>query len=266
MHEWIDMRKGMLNKELKNDDTQLKRMPKTLRMIARRSSVIVKHGAVQSLIKSGQKFDLFFLGYNLNDMMLGLAGHFRVPTVIFSTIPAMKPLRDMLGNPAAVSSAPLFSKPQKIERLDFKQRLSLFIEYVFEYFYVSYTNHFLFQQFYDEHFGSIDNFPTFDEVKKNVSLIMTNTHFSEGTIRPALPNLIEVGGLHIKETPNPLPKVRTTSTEIFTIHFVYKSSFDLRLFAFHLTGIPRYSRFGRWKWRDCVQLWWKHTKFWHDGR
>lgn len=207
LDEWVNMRKGMLNNEIKNDDTQLKRIPKTLRMIARRSSVIVKHEAVQSIIKSGQKFDLFILGYNINDMMLGLAGHFRVPSVIISTIPAMKPLRDMIGNPAAVSSAPMFSQLKKVSQISFRERLGLFIEYTFEYFYVTYTNYIIFEKFYDEHFGIIENFPTFDEVKKNVSLIMTNTHFSEGTLRPALPNLLEIGGVHIKEKPDPLPKV-----------------------------------------------------------
>lgn len=92
--------------------------------------------------------------------------------------------------------------------MGFRQRLGLFIEYIFEYFHVTYTHYFYFVPFYDEHFGIIENFPAFDEVKKNVSLILTNTHFSEGTIRPALPNLIEIGGVHIKEKPNPLPKVR----------------------------------------------------------
>lgn len=203
------MRKGMLNNEIKNDENQLKRFPKTIRMIARRSSEIVKHEAVQDLIKSGQKFDLFILGYNLNDMMLGLAGHFRVPSVIISTIPAMKPLRDLIGNPAAVSSAPLFqlSELRTVNALSFRERLGLFIEYTFEYFYTVHTNYFVFEEFYDQHFRTIENFPTFAEIKKNVSLIMTNTHFSEGTIRPALPNLIEIGGIHIKEKPDPLPKV-----------------------------------------------------------
>lgn len=205
--EWVNMRKGMLNNDTKNDENQLKRFPKTIRMIARRSSEIVRHKAVQQLIESGQQFDLFILGYNLNDMMLGLAGYFRVPSVILSTIPAMKPLRDFVGNPAAVSSAPLFSQADKIDVTTLKGRLRLFIEYVVEYFYVMHTNYFIFEPFYDEHFGPIENFPTFDEVKKNVSLILTNTHFSEGTLRPLLPNLIEIGGIHIKETPNPLPKV-----------------------------------------------------------
>lgn len=208
--DWLNLRKGMLNNETKNDENQLKRFPKTIRMISRRSSEIIKHKAVQNLIKSGQSFDLFVLGYNLNDMMLGLAGHFRVPSVIISTIPAMKPLRDLIGNPADVSNAPLFQleRARINNKLSFIERLSLFIEYIFEYLYVMHTNYFIFEHFYDEHFGAIENFPTFDEVKKNVSLIMTNTHFSEGTIRPALPNLIEIGGIHIKENPDPLPNVR----------------------------------------------------------
>lgn len=197
----------MLNNETKNDNNQLKRIPKTMQMIIRRSSYIVKHEKVQNLLKSGQTFDLFILGYNLNDFMLGLAGHFRVPSVIISTIPAMKPLRDMIGNPAAVSSAPLFSHSTEITQMGFRERLRLFIEYTLEYLYVSYVNYFHFEQFYNEHFGKIENFPTFDDVKKNVSLIFTNTHFTEGTIRPGLPNLIEIGGVHIKDNPNPLPKV-----------------------------------------------------------
>lgn len=205
--EWVNLRKGMLN-EKKDNSNQLKRIPKTLRMIVQRSSEIVRHEAVQSLLKSGQTFDVFILGYNLNDMMLGLAGHFRIPSVVLSTIPALKSLRDLIGNPAAVSSAPLFSHPKKLSEMGFRERLGLFIEYTVEYIYVTCENYFLFETFYDEHFGAIENFPTFDEVKKNVSLILTNTHFSEGTIRPALPNLIEIGGVHIKEKPNPLPKVR----------------------------------------------------------
>lgn len=210
--EWANMRKGMLNNETKNDENQLKRFPKTLQMIARRSSEIIRHKVVRNLIESGQKFDLFILGYNLNDMMLGLAGHFRVPSVILSTIPAMKPIRDFIGNPAAVSSAPLFSQATKIDVLSFRDRLRLFIEYTVEYFYVMHTNYFIFERFYDEHFGTIAHFPNFDEVKKNVSLVLTNTHFSEGTLRPALPNLVEIGGVHIKEKPDPLPKVMTFLT------------------------------------------------------
>lgn len=180
-------------------------------LIYERSEQVITHDIVQNLMKSNQKFDLFFLGYNINDMMLGLAGHFRVPTVIFSTIPPMKALRDMIGNPTAVASAPLFKETTANLKFSFFDRLGQFVAYTVEFFIGCYMNQFYFEAFYDKHFPASKNFPTFDEVRQNVSLIMTNTHFAEGNIRPALPNLIEVGGAHIKETPNPLPKVKTNN-------------------------------------------------------
>lgn len=197
----------MLNNETKNEHNQLKRVPKILKIILQRSSEILKHEAVQKVLKSNQQFDLFILGYNLNDVMLGLAGHFRVPSVVISTIPAMKSLRDMIGNPAAVTNAPLFRPEKHLIQMGFRDRLRLFIEYTFEYFYVTYINYVYFEPFYNEHFGNIDNFPSFHDVKLNVSLVLTNSHFSEGSIRPTLPNLIEIGGVHIKEKSDPLPKV-----------------------------------------------------------
>jgi glucuronosyltransferase len=57
------------------------------------------------------------------------------------------------------------------------------------------------------------NFPnakrTYDELLSNVSIIFTLTHFSSNGPRPNLPNMIEVGGMHVKEKPSPLPEVRT---------------------------------------------------------
>lgn len=50
-----------------------------------------------------------------------------------------------------------------------------------------------------------ENFPSYDEVRNNVSLVLVSSHFSQGRVRPLLPNVIEVGGLQIKETPAPLP-------------------------------------------------------------
>lgn len=45
-----------------------------------------------------------------------------------------------------------------------------------------------------------------EEVYKNVSLVLTNHHFSQGPIRPNVPALIEIGGIQIKEKPDPLPE------------------------------------------------------------
>lgn len=197
----------MLN-QLDKEGNQMKYLSKQVQMITRRSIDIVKHEIVQNLLKSDQKFDLFVIGYNINDPMLGIAGHFHVPTVVLSTSSALlKHLRDYIGNPAYISSAPLYALPETVRRMGFRERWTLFAEYIFEYLYVAYANYFIFNPFYEEHFPADKNYPTLDEVRKNVSLILINTHFSEGRIRPLLPNLIEVSGVHLKEKPNPLPQV-----------------------------------------------------------
>lgn len=46
---------------------------------------------------------------------------------------------------------------------------------------------------------------SFDEVYMNASIIFLNTHVSSNTVRPNMPNVIEVGGVHIKEAKQ-LPK------------------------------------------------------------
>lgn len=207
--DWKNLRKMALHNGTKTvNKMDLSSILTAINLVYQRSEQVVTHDIVQNLMKSNQKFDLFFLGYNINDMMLGLAGHFHVPTVIFSTIPPMKALRDLIGNPTAVASAPLFKEVTANLKYSFFDRFGQFIAYTVEFFITTYVNQFYFETFYNKHFPVERNFPTFDEVRKNVSLIMTNTHFAEGNIRPVLPNLIEVGGAHIKETSNPLSKVK----------------------------------------------------------
>lgn len=59
-------------------------------------------------------------------------------------------------------------------------------------------------QIYDESFP--DPKPSLSEAMKNVSLVLLNSHFTLSYPRPYVPNMIEVGGLHLNRVPNPLPK------------------------------------------------------------
>lgn len=48
---------------------------------------------------------------------------------------------------------------------------------------------------------------SFDEALKNVSLVFCNSHaISEGPLRPNVPGIVEIGGIQIKDKPEPLPK------------------------------------------------------------
>lgn len=60
------------------------------------------------------------------------------------------------------------------------------------------------QQYLNELFPNATNMPTIDELKRNVSLVLLNTHLTVGTPRPYAPNMIEVGGMHINRDIEPL--------------------------------------------------------------
>lgn len=211
---WSKLRNEFLNNKTTEDDGRMSRIPKMIKMMWQRTSAVLKHSTVQALMTSGQQFDVFFLDFNLNHPMLGLAGHFRIPSIIFSLSPAMKSLRDIIGNPASVATAPVFRESEISFHSTFRQRFGRFIGYMVEFCITTGVELFVQEKFYEEHFPAAKNFPTFDEVRKNVSLILVNSHFSEGIVRPHLPNLVEIGGIQIKSKPNPLPKVGVESTVV----------------------------------------------------
>lgn len=53
-------------------------------------------------------------------------------------------------------------------------------------------------------FGHLGDIPTIDELHRNVSITFVNNHRSVAPPRPSLPNIINIGGSHIKP-PKPLP-------------------------------------------------------------
>lgn len=56
---------------------------------------------------------------------------------------------------------------------------------------------------------NLKDMPSFDDMRKNVSLVFCNSHFSEGPIRPNVPAIVEIGGIQIKDKPDPLePKLK----------------------------------------------------------
>lgn len=69
-----------------------------------------------------------------------------------------------------------------------------------------------------------EDIPTLSKISQNSSLLLVNTHFTLNRPRPYVPNVIEVGGMHIGATKK-LPKVSGVTvlhfTLIYTIFFKY---------------------------------------------
>lgn len=157
------------------------------------------------LMESGQKFDLFILGWTYNDFLLGIAAHFKCPSIVFHTVATTKSIRDFVASPTAVQNNQASAIVHRQTEITFFKRISFLWEHAVEFVMMEFYNCFVLRPYYNQHFPATKNYPSFRDVKRNVSLVFVGHHFSQGAIRPTVPNLIEIGGIQIKTEPDPLP-------------------------------------------------------------
>lgn len=69
-------------------------------LLFRLSNDSVQLPEMQRMMKE-EKFDLVIIGYFLTDSVIGLADHFKCPSVLFSSSHAFSPLNRAIGNPLA---------------------------------------------------------------------------------------------------------------------------------------------------------------------
>ena len=160
---------------------------------------------VQELLAAkDEQFDLIILEIFMDDALLGFAHHFNAPVIGLSTFGACKWNTDLIGTPSPPSFVP---NPflSLTDRMTFFERLRNTLMYTTEIIAVNYLNLPSQEEFYAKAFK--DPKPTLDYLRRNaVSLVLLNNHFSLSTPRPYLPNMIEVGGMHINRVKKELPE------------------------------------------------------------
>ncbi|XP_062540705.1 UDP-glucosyltransferase 2-like [Armigeres subalbatus] len=157
----------------------------------------------QFLAIKNEQFDLVIAGLFVTDFIIGFGSHFNAPTVALWSAGLSKFTSDLVGNPRAVDAVPHILLGQQ-QQMGFMNRLKNLLIAAMENMIVEYTT-WKQQPYYDFNFPS-DKYPSYRDVRKNVSLVLLNTHFSSSGPRPYIPNVIEVGGLQIKNNPDPLPE------------------------------------------------------------
>ncbi|EDW76288.1 uncharacterized protein Dwil_GK14742 [Drosophila willistoni] len=153
------------------------------------------------------KFDLVLLGYFMNGYQLGLARKLKAPVIIVETILPSVMLSDIIGNPNELPYVPEFTlSVDKGKPMTFSQRLeNVFSNLAFKValFLQESRN----EKVYKSLYGDDPAMPSYEQMKKNVSLIFFTSHgISEGPIRPNVPGAVEIGGIQIKDDPDTLPK------------------------------------------------------------
>ncbi|XP_016969482.1 UDP-glucosyltransferase 2-like [Drosophila rhopaloa] len=149
------------------------------------------------------KFDLLILGSFYNDFQLGVAAKLKVPVIVDWMIPSNNVIDGFVANPSEISYVPnactYASAPMSILKRAENLANHLILNYLTRRFDYKFT------RIYNEIFTERD-FPTLKEMKKNISLIFVGSHLiSDRPIRPLVPAIVEIGGIQVKETPDPLP-------------------------------------------------------------
>ncbi|XP_017134248.1 UDP-glycosyltransferase UGT5 [Drosophila elegans] len=157
-------------------------------------------------LNKGNKFDVVFVGFFFNTYQVALGARFNCPVIISWSGPPMMMVNEVLGNPELSSVPQMQIAVAAGQPMNFKQRVQNFASTLG----FNALNFFLthkYNGFYNRLWGNDKSMPTFEVAKRNVSLAFCNSHaISEGPIRPNVPGVVEIGGIQIKNKPDPLPE------------------------------------------------------------
>nr|CAD7614079.1 unnamed protein product [Timema genevievae] len=163
---------------------------------------IYSHPSIVKLINSEEKFDLVINELFNTDCYLGIANRFKSPHIALSSHALIPWANDRFGNPDNPAYIPDLFLPLS-NRMDFFERFQNTLTLLYHkmiHYYISDTKGIPVFKTY------LVNSSPLEELEKNTSLILVNTHFSLNQPRPLVPAVIEVGGIHFQQPKN-LPVV-----------------------------------------------------------
>ncbi|KAM7361141.1 UDP-glucosyltransferase 2-like [Cochliomyia hominivorax] len=183
------------------------------------STNVLENPKVQDIMKN-EKFDLVIVEAFYTEALFGLGPHFNAPMVGVSTFGTINFVDVLVNNLTPMSYIPHISLPYD-NRMTLRER--------FHNVVTNLLNDFLFNMFmlppqeelYNKYFPNAKL--SFYEAQKNFSLVLINQHFTLSYPRPYVTNMIEVGGLHVKQKPDPLPQDLQTLMDNATEGAIYFS-------------------------------------------
>jgi glucuronosyltransferase len=168
---------------------------------------------VQELIHSKEsQFDLIIMEAFFNDCFLGFVHKFRVPVVQVCSFGGTEWMGDWVGNPNPYAYVPGGFLAYS-DHMTFWERLTNTLNGIAQqigrkYYYLPQQDAIV-----RKHFNYTDDLPSISELESSTALVLLNHHFSISYPKPLMPNMVQVGGMHIKPA-KPLPEV-TSSTLLF---------------------------------------------------
>ncbi|KAK9870197.1 hypothetical protein WA026_006281 [Henosepilachna vigintioctopunctata] len=169
----FEYKERMSREQAKIPSGGLQTMKMMKRFFSEISDLFWEDPGIQKIIKEKPKFDVFILLGLFNDANLGLGHHLGIPTILFSPVGSNSLVNFYVANPNMVYVSNVI-----------KCFLGLFV--------MPHQRELLKKYLPDS--------PPIEELHKNISLMLLNSHFSIEPPRPHVPNAITIGGYHLDVT------------------------------------------------------------------
>jgi glucuronosyltransferase len=173
--------------------------------------MVFKHQNIGTLLKSDEKFDLIINEIFGCDCCLGFVHKFNAPHIALVSCVLFPWVNDRTANPDNPAYIPSYFT-EYTDRMSFWERLMNVLHNEVVKWWYYYYSELPTYRINSKYFG--DDLPHLSVIARNVSLILVNSHFSINQLRPTVPAVVEVGGLHIQR-PNKLPQVCTLHRDCF---------------------------------------------------
>ena len=163
---------------------------------------IMEQEIVQKLLNSNEKFDAVFVEVFAVDALFGFGQRFNCPVIGVTTFDGVYWNDVYTGNVSPYSYVPMvfYGLP---DEMNFMQRLENTIFSILEKIFYNFYHLPNQKKLYEKYFPDAKN--SFDLIHKNISLVFSNSHLSTSSARPLMPNMIDIGGVHVNP-PKALPK------------------------------------------------------------
>ncbi|XP_037302846.1 UDP-glucosyltransferase 2-like [Manduca sexta] len=151
-----------------------------------------------------KEYDLIIMENFNSDCMLGLAHVYgqKAPFIYLSSCGLMQWTSGRLGLSDNPSYVPIVSS-DFANPMSFFQRLENTFLNIYYKLWFRYMIQLKEKEIIEKHFGK--KIPDLQDLSKNVSAVLVNVYHSLYGVKPLLPGVIEVGGMHLDHTRKPIP-------------------------------------------------------------
>ncbi|XP_026461576.1 UDP-glucuronosyltransferase 1-6-like [Ctenocephalides felis] len=163
---------------------------------------VLKSDQLKSIFDQSEKYDVIFTETFTSDCTLGIAYQFKAPVIGLSSSYAMPWVMGRFANPEITSYVPMMFTGNS-HQMTFWQRVKNFVASVLFKTLYRFRVDWPTDKLLRERFGQ--DMPSVIDLKKNTSLLMINTHYALSGVRPNVPAIVEIGGIHVKK-PKKLSK------------------------------------------------------------